>query len=154
MGIFYIVFKNEFSNPKFTPKNCQLEKTNGWYHWSYVLHIFCNEFTNFKMTILRCQMKWRYSIERYWIFVQGTLTYEFVNFKMTIFCSHVKWSNSVGRRSKTLPYFPNLPSGGRFCNILFYGGIQKLRWQDEVGRLFFKCQLYLISLFSQHVNRR
>ena len=34
------------------------------------------------------------------------------------------------------------------------GGIQKLRWQDEVGRWFFKCQLYLISLFSKHVNLR
>ena len=32
------------------------------------------------------------------------------------------------------------------------GNIQKLRWQDEVGRWFFKCQHYLIRLFSEHVN--
>ena len=35
-----------------------------------------------------------------------------------------------------------------------HGGIQKLRLQDEVGRWFLKCQLYLISLLSKHVNRR
>ena len=34
------------------------------------------------------------------------------------------------------------------------GGIQKVRWQDEVGRWFFKCQLYLTSLFGKHVNWR
>ena len=27
-------------------------------------------------------------------------------------------------------------------------------WQDEVDRWFFKCQRYLISLFSKHVNQR
>ena len=41
------------------------------------------------------------------------------------------------------------------CQIaLRKGGIQKLRWRDEVGRWFFKCQLYLISLFRKNVNRK
>ena len=34
------------------------------------------------------------------------------------------------------------------------GGIQKLCWQEEVGRWFFECQRYLIALFSKHVNLR
>ena len=39
--------------------------------------------------------------------------------------------------------------------LLVLGGIQKLRWQDEVGRWLFKCQRYLISLvLSNHVNQR
>ena len=34
------------------------------------------------------------------------------------------------------------------------GGIQKLRWQDKVGRWFFECQRYLITFLNKHVNQR
>ena len=40
----------------------------------------------------------------------------------------------------------------KWHNNLPLGDIQKLRWQKEVGRWFFKCQRYLISLFSKDAS--
>ena len=74
-------------------------------------------------------------------------------------CMKVSWSEKWSKVMLS-------PVKSRICDLLGFSivqesscheqfkleDVQKLCWPKEVGKLLFKCQLYLISLLSKNVN--